>query len=332
MNCCLDNYVKQCTTLRVIFLKRSPGQLEPKKLTNQHFYKKTLIKKNQSFKIQISNSSSVLPIDVEKNEIYTNNCLGSMLVSYYVSQHARLATAASTIPSGFWEAGSLGTSYERMRAGCKLYSTLKIILFYGKKGLLGFPGCHVGSDMDQACFWVCSSPESNGVEILLNWGLDNYNITCDPLLKKIPRPVWAQKVDKSTLLQKDFKQEKTILQNSDFQLFQRSSHWCGKKEIYTNNCLGSMLVSCYVSQHPWKFGFPYLIFPPTMLFTEDKLLDLKRLWLPHPVVALSFPQWICLVSAEDIVSWWTWRSFVGMFHVSGLCQWCVCIWKTNYIQ
>ena len=73
-----------------------------------------------------------------KNEIYTNNCLGSMLVSYYVSQHARLATAASTIPSGFWEAGSLGTSYERMRAGCKLYSTLKMILFYGKKGLLGF--------------------------------------------------------------------------------------------------------------------------------------------------------------------------------------------------
>ena len=119
-------------------LKKVPGQLEPKKLTNQHFYKKTLIKKNQSFKIQISNSSSVLPIDVEKNEIYTNNCLGSMLVSYYVSQHARLATAASTIPSGFWEAGSLGTSYERMRAGCKLYSTLKMILFYGKKGLLGF--------------------------------------------------------------------------------------------------------------------------------------------------------------------------------------------------
>ena len=54
------------TTLRVIFLKRSPGQLDPKKLTNQHFYKKTLNKKKPSFKIQISNSSGVLPIDKAK--------------------------------------------------------------------------------------------------------------------------------------------------------------------------------------------------------------------------------------------------------------------------
>ena len=38
-------------TVHVIFVKRSPGQLDPKKLTNQHFYKKTLIKKNLSFKI-----------------------------------------------------------------------------------------------------------------------------------------------------------------------------------------------------------------------------------------------------------------------------------------
>ena len=65
----------------------------------------------------------------------------------------------------------------------------------------------------------------------MNCCLDNYvqlYCTCD-LLKKVPRPVGAQKVNKSTLLQKDFNQEKSILQNSDFQLFQRSSHWCGKK-------------------------------------------------------------------------------------------------------
>ena len=105
--------------------------------------------------------------------------------------------------------------------------------------------------MDQACFWVCSSPESDGVEIWLKRIVAStitYNITCD-LLKKIPRPVGSQKVNKSTLLQKDFNQEKSILQNLDFQLFQRTSHWCGKTKIYKRNGLGSMLVSHYVSEH-----------------------------------------------------------------------------------
>ena len=214
MNCCLDNYVQLYCTCDL--LKRSPGQLDPKKLTNQHFYKKTLIKKKQSFKIQISNSSSVLPIDVEKNEIYTNNCLGSMLVSYYVSQHARLATAASTIPSGFWEAGSLGTSvgtsYERMRAGCKLYSTLKIILFKARKVYWGFPGCHVGSDMDQACFWVCSSPESDGVEILLQrivaW-TNTYNFSVHVIfLKRSPGQLEPKKLTNQHFYKKTLNKKK----------------------------------------------------------------------------------------------------------------------------
>ena len=103
--------------------------------------------------------------------------------------------------------------------------------------------------MGQAKFWVCSSQESDGVE--MNCCLDNYvqlYCTCD-LLKKVPRPVGSQKMNKSTLLHKDFKQEKTILQNLDFQIFQRSSQCCGKNKIYTYCWLGSMLVAYYVSQH-----------------------------------------------------------------------------------